>query len=603
MRVVAVIQARMGSSRLPGKVLLPIAGKPLLWHIVHRLRKARTVDTIVVATSKGAIDDPIAEFAKDAGIHVVRGEEDDVLGRFALAADRLDPDIVLRVVGDAPLIDPGFIDRIVTEMWEARADFVMLEEGRVTIHEGVDPMSARALRHLLETAREDPVAREHVTGYFKAHPEAVKIHRTAPEPGHELQGARITVDTPADIAFLDLVHQRLCVPAGEAALADVVRLLKAEPRLMRVNADVRQKGVFDRSGVVLVRCDGGGRIGLGHVTRCLAIAEALRDRHGLGVRFLMHGDGAALGRVREAGFPVEALPVGADEAECLRAEVSRLSPLALLADVRTGLARETLEAVRESGVHVTVLDDASDRRLAADLVVMPPVPQAAALSWPEGRPRLLMAWEYVPMPQTDEDAVPARGWRRPKAGEGLRVLVTMGGSDPKEWTVPVAAALKRARRALGRPPRLVVAVGPSFARKDEVGRRLVELDPSTEVLRAPPSLAPFMAGADLAVSAFGQTAYELARAGVPALYLCATADHARSAEAFVAAGMGVSCGLFDARAPKGVVEAYVGLVRDEGARAGMAARGRALLDGLGAQRIASEISSALGREIPVRATA
>src|SRR3984957_19601105 len=134
-RIVAVIQARMGSTRLPGKVLKPIVGKPLLWHIVHRLKASRLIEEIAIATTTNVLDEAIVEFGLAEGIAVVRGPEDDVLARFARAAEQLDADIIVRVSSDAPFIDAGFIDHLLTSLMEQDGDYVLLEDGAVTAHE------------------------------------------------------------------------------------------------------------------------------------------------------------------------------------------------------------------------------------------------------------------------------------------------------------------------------------------------------------------------------------------------------------------------------------------------------------------------------------
>src|SRR6185437_7033455 len=128
-RIVAVIQARMGSTRLPGKVLKPIAGKPLLWHIVHRLKASKLIEDIAIATSTNPLDDAIVDFAAAQGLSVVRGPEDNVLARFALAAEQLGADIIVRVSSDAPFIDAGFIDHLIASLIEQGGDYVLMEEG------------------------------------------------------------------------------------------------------------------------------------------------------------------------------------------------------------------------------------------------------------------------------------------------------------------------------------------------------------------------------------------------------------------------------------------------------------------------------------------
>ena len=173
--IAAVVQARMRSTRLPGKVLKPIVGQPLLWHILHRLRKSELIQTICVATTIDPADDELARYAEVQGAVVVRGPEDDVLARFALAAHLIDPDIIVRVNADAPLVDAGFVDYLVREMMRAQSDFVMLKPGLSAIHDGADPMSRWALDKLVVMAHEDPIAREHVSAYFKIHQDFVKV--------------------------------------------------------------------------------------------------------------------------------------------------------------------------------------------------------------------------------------------------------------------------------------------------------------------------------------------------------------------------------------------------------------------------------------------
>src|SRR6185437_11705596 len=280
-RIVAVIQARMGSTRLPGKVLKPIAGKPLLWHIVHRLKASKLIEDIAIATSTNPLDDAIVDFAAAQGLSVVRGPEDNVLARFALAAEQLGADIIVRVSSDAPFIDAGFI--------EQGGDYVLMEEGAACAHEGVDPFTRRALDKLMMDAADDPAAREHVTGYFKLYPGFVSLARAKPYAPLARDGGRLTVDTPDDLAFVEAVHSRMRARAGEAALPDLLALLEREPGLRRINAHVKQKPILSSGGFALIRCDGGGTFGYGHVKRMVALARALRDMQNISVMFALGG--------------------------------------------------------------------------------------------------------------------------------------------------------------------------------------------------------------------------------------------------------------------------------------------------------------------------
>src|ERR1700761_5062227 len=339
-RVVAVIQARMGSTRLPGKVLRPVAGKPLLWHIVHRLRGCQLLEDIAVATTVNPADEAIVEWCNAEGTTVVRGPEENVLARYATAAEKLDADIIVRVSSDAPFIDAGFVDHLIATLIEQDGDYVLLEEGAETAHVGVDPFSRRALDRLMMDAAHDPAAKEHVTGYFKLNPGFVKLVHAAPYPALARKGGRLTIDTPDDLAFIEALYERTAARAGEASLADLLLLLEREPELNSINGHVTQKllGQLAGGGLALIRCDGGGKFGYGHVKRMVALARSLRDREGIGAVFALNGSDDAAQPIRRAGFKTVMLD-GTD----LASVVDTHKPDILLLDGREGPSRAELE--------------------------------------------------------------------------------------------------------------------------------------------------------------------------------------------------------------------------------------------------------------------
>lgn len=578
-RVAAIVQARMKSTRLPGKVLKDIAGAPLLWHVLHRLRACKSVGVIAVATSTDPADDAIEAYCRLQGVLCVRGPEDNVLRRYAMAAEACAADVVVRVTSDAPLIDPGFVDYLVEGLIAHDADFVMMADGATVAHEGADPFTRRALDKLAREAADDPVAKEHVSAYFKSHPDFVRIaHLAAPE-WLKFSGARLSIDTPADAEFLSRVYERLNARAGEASLSDLISLLRRDPALMRINAHVAQKGAAQMAGTILMRCDGGGALGFGHVKRSLALARAFRDAHGFGVAFAMQANTDASALAASAGFPVHVWPEGETEAAWLGGLIAQARPLCVVFDTRAETGAAAVRAARHAGCLTAVIDDGSDRRLEADLAFYPPVPQVSQLEWRGAQTQRFAGWDWAVL---SDGPLPYR----PRAdGSPLNVLVTMGGSDPAAQTVPVARALSRVLGA----HRVTVAVGQGFARRAETMRDLRQLPGPMTILDGVEDLRPAMAETDMAVAMFGVTAYELAAHGVPALYLTLTDDHARSARAFADAGMGRIAG------PAGCGEAHIAvaartLLGDADGRAGMAAAGLRTIDGRGAARIASYIA-------------
>ena len=584
MRTVAVIQARMGSNRLPGKVLMPLAGKPVLWHIVQRLRKCQSIDAIAVATSTSSADDPIKEFALREGIKVIRGPEDNVLARYALAAKQLGADVIVRVTGDAPLVDPTMIDRLVETLIEKEVDYCAGDPNVRSIHEGFSPFTIHALQKLVHEAGDDPVAIEHVTAYFKKHPGFVRVAHVPIDPDCQFNGACVSVDTPVDLQFLEQVYARLNVPSGEADVRDVVRLLRSEPDLLKINAHVYRKDLDERSRRILFRCDGDSQLGLGHVYRSLALADELRDSHGYGVSFAMATGPVGFELVSSAGYPIER-----NNGDCediwLDRLVQQLRPDALLLDVRSELPRSSVEKWRSNGLLIVTLDDPSQRRLAANLAFYPPVPQVQKLDWSDFDGQLYVGWKWVVLRREFAQRHPSVPHEHPV------VLVTMGGSDPAGLTLQAVEALD----LLVEDFETIVLLGPGFSHDAALRDLLRSTRRHFDVRLNTPSMPNLMSEVDLAVASFGVTAYELAAMGVPAIYLCLTQDHSESASAFVKAGMAVCLGVFTSVKEQVLAETVRYLLRDVSGRSRMARRAIHQVDARGAARIAHTVGATLKR--------
>ena len=291
--------------------------------------------------------------------------------------------------------------------------------------------------------------------------------------------------------------------------------------------------------------------------------------------------------VRRAGHEVIDLSAGAaapgsdDELiEAVRCAAAR----ALVLDVRDDLSRAAVQRIRELGVRTVIIDDGSERRLAADLAFYPPVPQVARLDWAGFSGRRFVGWEWIILRPQFAQQRPGQG------GPRLRVLVTMGGSDPAGLTLRAVEAIG----SLDLDFDTDVLVGSAFAHERRLDALLRTSQRPIRVLRGVEDVAGLMAEADLAVAAFGITAYELAAVGVPAIHLCLTADHAESATALAQAGVAVSLGIHDAVTTRDLANALrrallvVPTVRQQ-----IAARGRALIDGRGASRVVEHIRAEL----------
>jgi spore coat polysaccharide biosynthesis protein SpsF len=577
-RVAAIIQARMGSTRLPGKVLLPLAGQPVLWHIVHRLRQCQMVDVVAIATSNQPGDDALVPFASGLDVPLIRGPEDNVLQRFVMAAQALDADVIVRVTGDSPFIDPSTVDLLVRTLVEQKADYCVGTSSAKTIHEGFDPVSRSGLERLLKDVGNDPIAREHVTAYFKQHPTFGRVATVILPPGYEIDGVRASVDTPDDLRFLETLYQRLGAAPGEIDLLQAVQLLRNEPGLKLINAHVRQKAVTAATQRLVIRCDGTPALGLGHVVRSLAIARALRDGLGVGVSFAMQNKEPGPSLVREAGFPVDLWDGQILEEIWLRDNLSIRHADALLLDIRTSLPAEHLATWRHKGLLVAVLDDGGDRRLAADLAFYPPVPQLQQLSWTGSDVIVYSGWDWIPLRHGFDNKLPTPVNLVP------RVVVTMGGSDPNGLSLLTLAALAQ----LPGPLQVRLILGRAFSHDSALTTLLSDYPWPIEKYKNVSDMPEALAGTDLAIAAFGGTAYELAALGVPTVLLALTKDHAASASALHDAGMAISLGVATQVTDTMLAAAIGNLLANPAAcQALRAACTR--IDGRGAERIAHAI--------------
>jgi spore coat polysaccharide biosynthesis protein SpsF len=243
--VVAIIQARMGSSRLPGKVLRHLGGKTVLAQVIERVKAGRGIDAVVVATTTNAADDPIEREALNKGATVFRGDENDVLRRYCHAARQSGADVVVRVTSDCPLIDPGVLSEMLRRFLEAEGrgnqiDYLSNTLER-TFPRGLDVeiFTFSALQRADREAAE-PSHREHVTPYIWNHPDLFSIVQYT--DAADRSGLRWTLDTEEDWLFLSAVFRSLEEAGSAVTTAAVLQLLERHPELKEINAHVVQKG-------------------------------------------------------------------------------------------------------------------------------------------------------------------------------------------------------------------------------------------------------------------------------------------------------------------------------------------------------------------------
>lgn len=247
MRVVAIIQARMGSTRLPGKIMKELCGKTVLEHDLLRIAAAKLVDQVVVATTVEAADDKVAAEAQRCGAKVFRGSEEDVLSRYYHAAQENRADVVVRMTSDCPLFDPRLLDRMLEEFLSALQgdqpfDYFSNTLQRRTYPTGLDAeifTFAALERAHLEGAL--PHEREHVTPYLYQNPDLFRLGGIGSE--EDWSRHRWTLDTEDDYQLILAIYEELYREGSLFSTADILQLLEKRPELIELNAHVQAKPI------------------------------------------------------------------------------------------------------------------------------------------------------------------------------------------------------------------------------------------------------------------------------------------------------------------------------------------------------------------------
>jgi spore coat polysaccharide biosynthesis protein SpsF len=242
MTTVIIVQARMASTRLPGKIMKEVLGKTLLEHQIERLRRVKQADKLVIATTDHGEEQPIVDLCERLEVDSFRGSENDVLSRYYGAATQYGADMVVRITSDCPLIDPAVVDGVIDHFQRrhSEVDYASNTFPELTYPRGMDTevFSYRALKEAYQEAVDLP-EREHVTIFIKRRPERYRIVNLPYR--QDVSRHRWTVDTPEDLELIARILTALYPQNPEFTLEDCLDLLKKHPEWEEINGEVRQK--------------------------------------------------------------------------------------------------------------------------------------------------------------------------------------------------------------------------------------------------------------------------------------------------------------------------------------------------------------------------
>lgn len=247
-RIIATVECRMTSSRLPGKVMLSSCGKPMLEHIVERLRRVPQLDGIAFATTVNSTDDSIARLAERLGVSCFRGSENDVLKRVLLTAQQEQADVIVEITGDCPLIDPEVTSQTVDLYLSNPGSDYVSNDLTLSYPLGMDvqvfPTELLALADKEGLTAPD---REHVSWYIVRHPERFRLVTLPAPPSLRWPNLRLTLDEEDDFRLIDAIFMALYPKKPDFSLYDIVELLRNNQSMARINAHVAQKNPHDEA--------------------------------------------------------------------------------------------------------------------------------------------------------------------------------------------------------------------------------------------------------------------------------------------------------------------------------------------------------------------
>lgn len=238
--MVAIIQARLGSTRLQGKVLRPLSGKPLIEHIIKRIQAVNEIDRIVLAIPSAESEKPLERIAEQMGVQCASGPEEDVLERFIQAGDYCNATHIVRVCGDNPLVDTTLMRSLILQHSNTAADYTFCSEP-IPLGTGSEVAKLSTLKQIAQKTKQSAY-REHVTTYFHDHADSFHIERVPAPPYLRAKNFRLTVDTEKDFHLIDQLYQKFCSPSQSSLdLEEILNFLESNPELASHNADIAQK--------------------------------------------------------------------------------------------------------------------------------------------------------------------------------------------------------------------------------------------------------------------------------------------------------------------------------------------------------------------------
>ncbi|MBI3032828.1 aldo/keto reductase [Candidatus Woesearchaeota archaeon] len=601
-RIAVIIQARVGSTRLPSKILLNLAGKPMLTHIIERcqtLLDNGDIDAIVVATSTNV------KIAQECGVQWYQGSEDDIMQRYKEAAQKYAADIIIRVTADCPLVDVEEISRMLAYFMEhqthnsdkfLKLDYIhnisntglTLNNTGVPLGLGAEIITKEALLKA-DALAVKPYQREPFL-VIEEFPQQFSTEFFPASPWLQHHTFRLTVDEQADYDLMNIIYDKLYHPLARSARERIVTIkecidfLKSHPDIAAINSNVNQKTYYAVSEYlqapnVVFYCEASSDIGLGHVMRSLTLAQKLKDKYNANVCFYVNLFEPALNLISKANFVYSTSP-NIPNTDIIVIDVLR----SLI------LGEQLIRRIKNKCKALVIIDDLynfTDLYSSADIVVNTQI--SADETNYDQFPALkkLLGLNYLLLRRSFQKYLNeiSENLKKKQQSNLKNILVTFGGGDRLGSTLKVITALNKASL----PIKITVIIGNAFPFMKELEQLRTKLSSNFEIVFNASNIEDYMYQADIAFCTAGYTGYELLALGTPFFVIEQEPEQQRIIEKLVETGAVRSLGYHDKVTEEKIITAVTSLLLFPQQLVDMKKKCYGLIDGKGTERVADEI--------------
>ncbi len=575
-KIVAIIIARLTSSRLPRKQLRLINDIPLIQHIIERLKPISRIDQIGLATGPALENQDLADISAKLGVDTYFDDDvDDVTGRIARAVKYFEADKVVTILGDCPLVDAHFLSRGIEILRKGNADYVFVDKTKYEcLHEGLGFHTADTWQRLDKMS---------TTWSHKEHAGSVILEKSThfhgieivPRPQFRRTDIRISVDTQADLDFMNQLYAKTGAVGTSLDLSDVVELVDQDRQILNINQHVHQKGRHEKSHHFLIITYASNTLGMGHLTRSLVLARELQETHSAKVTFMVNNDAVCTTRISTAGYSHQQWDNVTNLKDTLADYCNQGKVDGLVIDVKQEDLHGQFSFITDIDLPLTVIDVFPNETFEAALTI---IPTLSTIEKPgiESKENLYIGSKFM-LVNRDLPKISA------SLSGGDTILVTAGASGiiPEHLLVLL-------RKLPGFYP-LRFIVGP-YVQADILQQQIDRMGfERTEIVQNPQNIYQLFAESRFAFSVFGITSIELLTMGIPqCIYRTLSVGDAEIVKDL--ASIGACLNIAELSDFTSVNKVHNLLANDENLKA-MSKQSQTIIDGKGGRRVAMLVAN------------